>query len=890
MRLPPSLTASILAVTVATLLPAGLHADDTPAKTSSAAAPDANAAPSATPEYTGPKRAGGGPVNPEIHFPLPPPKVLTPQEEMKTFKLPPGFHAELVASEPTIDTPISISWDDQGRMYVVEMRGYMHDVDGTGEDQPIGRISRLESTKGDGVYDKATVFVDNLLLPRAAMALGDGVLVNEPPNLTWYHDVNGHGVASAQDLVSTHYAQKDGQPEHMANSPTWMMDNWISSANYEFQFRLQPGGTFLTAPTTAFGQWGCTQDDWGRRFTNSNSDLLRADLVPPSYYLRNPHLTSRTGLAVQVMKDQWTWPSVPTPGVNRGYIEDTYKDGKKIPGSLRPDGTLESVTATCGPGVYRGDLFPKEYRGNVFIPEPAGNLIKRVILSEKDAQITAANAYEGKEFMTSTDERFRPVNAYTGPDGALYVVDIARGVIQHKAFLTYYLVKNIQERKLETPFNLGRIYRIVPDKTSPKLVKLPKETAKIPAMLKNPNGWVRDTAQRVLVERADAKVVPDVQKIAATAATPQSRVQALWTLEGMNALTPAVIKTALQDKNEKVRAAAVRMADPALLPELVKLAADPSAEVRLHLTFKLSGHEEPEAQKALLTLLENGGPLFGEAAASGLNGHEVDYLETLLKLPATEDAKLASSNVLNLLAGCVMKEHSAPHVAHLLELTAAQPEGGSRQLALLNGMAGKAPAKGKAGSFGRPVRLSEASNGLVTLVSSKDAKVKALVSRIDPQVVWSGKPGWVEPVTVPLTAEHQALYDKGKTIYTTICAACHQPTGQGMPGLAPPLVDSEWVLGQPDKIVRIITQGLSGPISAAGTKVSLEMPALPIFDDEQVAGIITYLRREWEHNASPVTPGFVNNVRAAIKDRTKPWTADDLKQPVDINPVSAKLN
>src|SRR5258708_32877200 len=121
------------------------------------------------------------------------------------------------------------------------------------------------------------------------MALGDGVLVNEPPNLVWYHDTDGDGVADKQEIVSTHYAKAGGQPEHMANSPTWLMDNWISSANYEFRFRLQ-GGKFLTEPTTAFGQWGCTQDDWGRRFTNSNSALLRADLFPPSYYLRNPHL------------------------------------------------------------------------------------------------------------------------------------------------------------------------------------------------------------------------------------------------------------------------------------------------------------------------------------------------------------------------------------------------------------------------------------------------------------------------------------------------------------------------------------------------------------------------------------------------------------------------
>jgi len=206
--------------------------------------------------YTGPKRAGGGPVNPEIHFPLPPPRVLTPEEEIKTFKLPPGFHAEVVACEPMIQTPIAISWDDQGRMYVCEMRGYMHDVDGTGEDQPTCRISRLESTKGDGIYDKATVFVDNLLLPRTVMALGDGAVVDVPPNLIWYHDKSGTGVADTQDLISAHYATAGGQPEHMANSATWMMDNWISSAGYGFDFSPPAGRDFSPAPDGAVWPMG----------------------------------------------------------------------------------------------------------------------------------------------------------------------------------------------------------------------------------------------------------------------------------------------------------------------------------------------------------------------------------------------------------------------------------------------------------------------------------------------------------------------------------------------------------------------------------------------------------------------------------------------------------
>jgi glucose/arabinose dehydrogenase len=497
------------------------------------------------------KRAGGGPETPELHFRPPAPRPLSPQEEFKTIRVAPGFKVELVASEPMIEAPVAISWDDQGRMYVCEMRNYMHDVDGAGEDQPIGRISRLEDTDGDGVMDKSTVFVDKLVMPRAVMALGDGAVVSEPPILTWYHDTDGDGVADQKDVITDKYATKGGQPEHMANSPTWMMDNWITSSNHNVRYRLQQG-KWVSEDFIGSGQWGRTQDDWGRQFSNSNSDLLRADLFPTAYYSRNPRLPDRTGIGFQVMKDQTCWPAGPTPGVNRGYLEDSKKpDGTPVKGTLRPNGSLQSVTATCGPAIYRGDLFPKEYRGNGFIPEPSGNLVKRLILSEKDGIITAKNAYEGKEFLTSTDERFRPVNAYTGPDGALYIVDMARGVLQHKGFLTYYLVANIKDRKLEQPINLGRIYRVVPTGAKPKLVKLPRETEKIVPLLAHANGEIRDTAQRVLVERGEAAVAPAVEKIASDAkAMPQARVQALWTLEGLGAISPAALTAGLHDKTE----------------------------------------------------------------------------------------------------------------------------------------------------------------------------------------------------------------------------------------------------------------------------------------------------------------------------------------------------
>ena len=835
-----------------------------------------------------------GPENPELKFKLPPPPVLTPQEALKTFHLPKGFHAELVASEPVVQAPIAMSWDDQGRAYVCEMIGYMQDAEGKGEDQPVCRVTRLESTKGDGVMDKHTVFVDKLLMPRSVTAFGDGVIIGEPPTLTWYHDTDGDGVADKKEVIAEGFGSKGGQPEHMANSLTYGLDNWLVGPGYGQRLRFV-NGKFISEPTRSGGQWGLTQDDWGRRYFNYNSDFLRCDLLPPSVYARNPNLADKTALNWQVMKDQHCFSPVPTPGVNRGYTEGKKdKDGKVGDGQLRSDGTLATCTATCGAGIYRGDLFPKEFQGNAFVPEPSGNLIKRLILSETGGVVTAKNAYEKTEFMYSTDERFRPVNCYTGPDGALYIVDMARGIIQHKFFLTHYLVANIEARKLAQPVNLGRIWRIVPDKAKPQIVKLPKETKDIVAFLDHANGEVRDTAQRVLIERADASVVDAVKKIVTSGKTPQGRVQALWTLEGLNAinLAPDTVSAALKDKHEKVRSAAVRLSGVAQVPDLLKMTDDSSAEVRVQLALQLSAQSSPEAQKAVLALLKQGGsPLLNDAIASGGRGHELEYLTELLKEPAGKDDKLAKSGLLKMLAGCVMSERRSARVAELLKLTAAQAPESPRQLALVNGIIG-VPSDGKGKIQPRKLLYFESepdalktlqtkAKGLAkTKVTIANGDKKSLIDLIDGAIAWPDKPGVPPPPKiVPLTADQQKLYDNGKTIYAGLCAACHQPTGTGLEGLAPPLVDSDWVLGKADVPIRIVLHGLGGPVNVQGRTWRLEMPPLPVLTDEQIASVLTYVRREWEHNASPVSPADVAKIRESNKTRTHSWTADELNPP-----------
>jgi mono/diheme cytochrome c family protein/glucose/arabinose dehydrogenase len=801
-----------------------------------------------------------GPAQFEIKFKLPPPKPLTPEEALASIKVAPGFKVELVAAEPMVEAPIAMSWDDQGRMFVLEMRGYMLDVEGKGEDQPLGRVTVLEDTNGDGKMDKHVVFADGLLLPRAVMCVNGGALVSEPPMLWFMKDTDGDGKADVKEAVDTNYASRTGQPEHMANSPTWTMDNWIYSANHGTRYRLKDG-KFVAESVPSRGQWGMSQDDYGRLFYNFNSDFLRANLVPDILFRRNPNFIGTSGVGVQVVKDQTIWPSHPTPGVNRGYE----------PKALREDGTMKLCSATCGAGIYRGGLFGKEFAGNAFIPEPAANLVKRFILEEKDAQYTAKNAYKEQEFLTSTDERFRPVNAYTGPDGALYLADMYRGIIQHKGFLTHYLVQNIKDRNLEQPVNMGRIWRVVPDDAKPQPVKLPKENAELVKVLGDVNGWKRDTAQRLLVERKDASVAPALNALAASG-SPLEKIHALWTLEGMGALTSELLGKALSDSDAKIRAAAVRLSDRALAAQVAKLADDASVDVQIAVALNLSAL--PEGQEAALSLARKAGgnALVRESLMSGLRGRELEFLEALLK----SSDKPAPSEMLGVLAQAVMTERRSARVQSLLALIAAQPANSPAQLALLGGAGGKLQPKGAKFKL---LYVDAQPEPLVKLTQLADAKAKPLLEAVDARIAWPNKPGVPPPpVIVPLTAAEQKLFEVGKQTYTMLCAACHQPNGQGMDGLAPPLVDSEWVVGKPDILPRVVIHGLTGPIKVNGTSWSLEMPPLgAALSDEQVAGVTTYIRREWEHTGSAVTVDFVKQIREKNKDRTKAWTNEDLK-------------
>lgn len=810
-----------------------------------------------------------GPASVELKFKLPVPKVLSPEEELATFKVPPGFRVELVAAEPMVESPVAMAWDEKGRLFVCEMRGYMHSVEGAGEEEATGRIVRLEDTDGDGKMDRRTVFAEGLVMPRAVACVNGGVLVAEPPRLWWMRDADGDGVAEHWEEVDSSYGMAGGQPEHMANSPTWLLDNWIYSANHSKRFRLK-AGKFVEEAAGLRGQWGLTQDDWGRMYFNSNSNFLVSNVVPESLAKRNPNYPNPFGVGVQVIKEQATWPSHPTPGINRGY------DAKM----LRPDGSLTVSTATCGPGIYRGHLFPKEYRGNAFIPEPAGNLVKRLVLSEKGGVVEGSNPTVGTEFWTSTDERFRPVNAYTGPDGALYVVDLYRGIIQHKSFLTHYLVANIKDRQLENPFDQGRIWRVVPVKAKVEPVRIPSESEKVVKLLEHPNGWVRDTAQRLLVERGETSVSGVLAEVVSGSKSVLARLHALWTLEGLGVLTPEILSVALKDGEGRVRATAARLVSRAQAGELASMVGDPSLDVQVALAFQLSSY--PETQGALVELAVKRGnqELVRDAILSGLRGRELEVLQGL-----TESKSAVPAPMFAVLAQAVMAERRKDRVEGLLKLIAAQPASSAAQVAMISGAAGK-PASAKV-----PVKLLylDAEPGaLAELWQRAQASSKEALKTLGARLAWPGKPGVPPPPVVkPLNESELALFEKGKATYVGLCAGCHQPSGSGMHGLAPALVDSEWVLASPEIATRIILHGLAGPIKVGPVSWNLEMPPLgAALSDEQIAGVLTYIRREWEHTASPVSEAVVAKVRKEFASRTKSWSESELK--AVLNPKGPK--
>ena len=843
--------------------------------------------------------------------------VLSPAESMKTIVLPPGYRLELVASEPMIQEPVAIDWDANGRLWVIEMPGYMEDMPATTELQPSGRVSVLEDTDDDGKMDKKTVFLDKLVLPRTLKVLERGVLIAEPPNLWLARDTNGDLIADTKEAVTRTYGQAEANVEHNENSLLWALDNWMYTSEGTTLLRLKDGA-FEVRKTLSRGQWGATQDDGGRIYRNTNSAALFVDIVPTPYYARNPRMMRTRGSyeTLDTGDLNTVWPIRPTPGVNRGYQD----------GVLRPDKTLAAFTAVGAPTFYRGDRLPAELYGNVFLAEPAGNLVSRIIVTDDGTTLRGRKAYERGEFMASTDERFRPVNLSSAPDGTLYLVDMYHGIIQHKGYITEYLRDQILSRKLDQPQGHGRIYRIVHATTTrgPKPALSAMKGPQMVELLAHPNGWWRDMAQQLIVERGDRSAIPALKEKAEGAPDWRTRLHAMWTLDGIDAIEPALVTKALEDSSRDVRVSAVRIAERWLTDAkhpiqaaVLKKIDDKDWAVRRQLAASLGALPDAAKIPALVSLLERHGddPITVDAAISGLHGSEHVVLERLL---AADEQTPQRTGAAVVLAATVIRGGEQPRLQQIFEmagtpgrlpwqrdvlleaaeaaLLGAPLPGSGRRGAGTGRWAPPAAAStapgGRAGPGGAPafpgsrpadaaaagrgrgataaVPLSSEPHALRQLAESGGEigkRAEALLARL----TWPGKqsaPG-APPAAEALTAAEQKRFDDGKTVYTTLCVACHQDNGEGREKVAPTLLGSTFALGPAHVPARILLNGKEGP-------VGLMPPLGSVLTDDQVAAVLTFVRRSWGNQGTPVDPADVAAIRKETAGRTRPWTEKEL--------------
>jgi len=524
-----------------------------------------------------------------------------------SFEIKKGFRIELVTPESMISSPVAMAFDENGRLFVVEMRDYPN----ARERIPhLGRVRLLEDSDGDGVFDSATVYADNLPWPSAVACYDGGIFVAATPEILYFKDLNGNGVADQRKVVFTGFGPQGGptNAEALVNSFCWGLDNRIHGGSaaigglltaisapsqgplalgsHDFSFDPRE---LMILPETGSAQTGLTFNSQGHKFSCDLTHPLRTTLYDLHYFSRNPWVPRPPeeldvlvpGTRVFRFAGDGSRPLPPngSPGSSGLFASSTT--------------LATAMTRSRGSLIYRGSAFPSNYLNNVFIADPAAHVIHRAVLIQKGLEVAAQRPPDEAttEFLVGKDPSFHPVQIIAGPDGALYIADMVTGGEN------------------------GRIFRVVPENfKQPKPPQLGSmRTYDLVTALAGADGWHRDTAARLLFQRRDATAIVLLTNMLNNSRIPHARLQALHTLDGMAALNEGALLRALQDPDERVREHAValceRMITAGKVPEkiwtrLSSLTSDPAFRVRYQLAFTLGEIYRPERTRALAETLQ----------------------------------------------------------------------------------------------------------------------------------------------------------------------------------------------------------------------------------------------------------------------------------------------
>ena len=628
---------------------------------------------------------------------LPSAPPLSASEAAKSFRLLDGFRLDLLAAEPMVASPVAMTYDEDGRAYVCEMRDYPYTDKAhhrrnqeNPTDAAIGTVRLLEDTDGDGAFDRSIVFADGLSWPTGVACWKGGVFVAATPDIWYLKDTDGDGKADIRRRVFTGFRKLNVQS--VMNNLVWGLDNRIhgagSSNGGQIRPAEQPEAKLLTMARHDFcfdpvtesfevlsggARFGGTFDDWGHRFLCDIRNPAQHIVLPQRYLARNPFLTAGSALNDMAESgDQLPVYRISSPEPWRVLRARRWAGERDI---VMPRSELVGagvVTSSTGITCYRGAAYPEKYHGNVFVGECAANLFYRLQLKPDGPTFKAARVDGTAEMAASTDNWFRPVNFINAPDGTLHVVDMYRENIEHPWSIPDDIHAAVD---LESGRDRGRLWRLTPPNFKPaKPPRLSRfTTSELISALENPNSWWRETAQRLLFERQDPSAMVPLHKLAKLGKTSQARLHARWTLAGLNALEDEDVLSGLQDPAVGVRENAVRLAERRLASARVrdavlKLVTDPEAGVRFQVAFTVGEIDDPRAVDALAAIAmgDASDPWIRTAVLSSVADNSHQLLARLL----AEDKFIQSSDssgLLHDLAQLVGVRGKAPEIQRVLQ-------------------------------------------------------------------------------------------------------------------------------------------------------------------------------------------------------------------------------